>query len=181
MPASSLPARGETSLSDHYLVGRVLRRDKFDVVLEGWDRETDEKVEIKYVEGHSISLKDSKEELMVNLRHPNLLNYKARYEEDDGVYYVREHADGGNLKDLFSTHQGTTPCKSEEKIKYLAYQICLGLRYAHSQGVIHCDQTREYPANEEWASKNIGLLSLEGRVERSGLEVEGVSNRNVGI
>ncbi|KDQ12104.1 hypothetical protein BOTBODRAFT_34718 [Botryobasidium botryosum FD-172 SS1] len=139
MAASSLSAHGGTGLADRYLVGRVLHQGESSVVLEGWDRETDEKVEIKYVEGHSVSFKDSKEELMVKLHHPNLLNYIARYEEDDGIYYVREHADGGNLKELFSAHQAYTPCVSEEEIKYLAYQICLGLQYAHSQGVIHCD------------------------------------------
>ena len=83
------------------------------------------------------SLRRFQSEVMTTgrLRHPNIVSVFDTGEQDGTAYLVFEFLEGRTLQSLIRDHPQTG---IEDKARILA-QMAEGLRYAHSQGVIHRD------------------------------------------
>ena len=80
--------------------------------------------------------------LMKNLNHPNITKVLEVFNDEDYMLIIMEYINGGNLFSFVKKRR-----KLSEKIaKCLFRQIILGLKYIHSQGIVHRDikLIREY-------------------------------------
>lgn len=75
-------------------------------------------------------------DVMMTLRHRNLLHLHDAFEEDQEMAMVLEFVAGGDLFDRISdpNYRMTEP----EAIKYMR-QICQGLLHMHENNIVHLD------------------------------------------
>jgi len=70
------------------------------------------------------------------LKHPNVVDTQAPFEDEGSLYLPMEYLDGVPLNELLSQHpQGMDPT---EALKILG-QAAAGIGYAHAQGIVHRD------------------------------------------
>ncbi|EEB06829.1 STE/STE20/PAKA protein kinase [Schizosaccharomyces japonicus yFS275] len=101
-----------------------------------------------YKRNHGTSLLNELHDLST-LSHKNLVKYVESFWYDNDIWVVLEHMNGGTLKSLLRK------CAlREQQIAAISYEVCLGLAYLHSRGIIHRDVK----------SENI-LLSSDGKVK----------------
>lgn len=74
-------------------------------------------------------------EILKDLKHPHIVHSFGGTCEGDQWFYAMELVDGGTLGTLLQ-EQGKLPWR---QVIELGLQICAGLDYAHSRGVIHRD------------------------------------------
>jgi len=72
-------------------------------------------------------------EVMVRLRHPNILACYEFFEEKKAICLVMELCEGGDFSTLSDTK------KSDEEVQVLFRDVALGVAYCHSQNVVHRD------------------------------------------
>ena len=125
-----------------YLYGRQIGQGAFGKVNLGLNVLTGRVVAIK-------SFKKSSEEkfksnmkkvlyetnLMKNLNHPNITKILEVFNDEDYMLIIMEYINGGNLFSFVKKRR-----KLSEKIaKFLFRQIILGIKYIHSQNIVHRD------------------------------------------
>jgi predicted Ser/Thr protein kinase len=71
---------------------------------------------------------------LAKLNHPNIVAVHGLGEADGLFYFIMEHVDGVNLRELIRSGQ----CKPEEALKIVP-QICEALQFAHDEGIVHRD------------------------------------------
>lgn len=69
-------------------------------------------------------------------QHPNIVGLIDLFENSDYYYIVLEYMQG---KDLFDYIQVRHFKLSEQRVKEIAYQIGLAIKYLHSYGIVHRD------------------------------------------
>lgn len=69
-------------------------------------------------------------------QHPNIVGLIDLFENSEYYYIVLEYMQGG---DLFDYIQARNFQLTELRVKELAYQIGLAIRYLHSYGIVHRD------------------------------------------
>ena len=74
-------------------------------------------------------------QIAAQLNHPNLIACYDFGESPVGYYFVMEYVEGESVADWLIAHHRM---KVEEAIPVMQ-QVCLGLGYAHSAGIIHRD------------------------------------------
>ncbi|KDQ09161.1 hypothetical protein BOTBODRAFT_533008 [Botryobasidium botryosum FD-172 SS1] len=148
------PAPQMAVIREHYLLEKQLGKGGYGVVFKGYDKKTNEAVAIKFVPAARISSEDWEDRSMLRLKHDNIIEYKARYVDENGVYYVLQFADGGDLWSRVGFYLEQACLMPEAEAKHLVRQICLGLAHVHSQGIAHRDIKPE----------NI-LLTRDGKVK----------------
>jgi len=73
--------------------------------------------------------------IMAALRHPNIVTLYGALESKDGLYLVMERVTGG---ELFDKVNAAGPPNSDE-LRFILYQLVMGLEYIHSKSIIHRD------------------------------------------
>jgi len=68
--------------------------------------------------------------------HPNIVEIRHLFYENNTVYYVMEYVEGTDMKQLLKNSGGKLRW---EEIKPLLEQVVTGLSYVHASGLIHCD------------------------------------------
>jgi predicted Ser/Thr protein kinase len=99
-----------------------------------------------------------------NLRHENVITVYDAGQHEHQPFMAMEYVDGISLAELIRSRQ---PLSLADKLSYLE-QICSGVHYAHSQGIVHRDIK---PANLMVDRRNIVRILDFGiaRVEGSGM------------
>jgi len=69
------------------------------------------------------------------LGHPNIIKILEVFENDKYIFFVMEYASNGDLL----TYLKRKKIFSEDEARTIFFQICVGLRYIHSQQIIHRD------------------------------------------
>ena len=129
-------------LHDRYEIERVIGQGGVGIVYLAYDRELD---------GEPRAIKTIRPELLLDprgarcirdeaiaaqrLSHPNIVRY-FHYDEWNGIsYVVLEYVSGKTLADLLAEKESL----SWEEFLSVSRHLCVGLSYAHEQGVIHQD------------------------------------------
>lgn len=68
--------------------------------------------------------------------HPNIVEVKHLFQENNTVYYVMAYVDGMDLKTLIQQRGSTFRW---EELRPMMHQVATGLMKVHATGIIHCD------------------------------------------
>lgn len=97
---------GDDDVRSRYEFGRELGRGEFGVTYECTDNNTGEKVACKTISKSrlrtEIDVEDVRREVEIMKRlpsHPNIVKYKAVFEDKEAIYLVMELCEGGELFD----------------------------------------------------------------------------------
>ncbi|KAL3882485.1 hypothetical protein ACJMK2_028822 [Sinanodonta woodiana] len=72
-------------------------------------------------------------------KHPHVVRYYSAWAEDDHMYIQNEYCNGGSLADFVDEIRRTGCFLPETEISHILYQVAQGLRYIHSQNLVHLD------------------------------------------
>ncbi|MEN8158448.1 MAG: serine/threonine-protein kinase [Myxococcota bacterium] len=125
-----------------YRIVKELGRGGMGVVYEAFDVVLEREVALKELPLHLTSQREfvrrfkQEARLLARLSHPNIVQVHDLVEHDERIWIAMELVKGGTLADAIERSGGALPWS---RALQLAEQICRGLDYAHSQGVIHRD------------------------------------------
>ncbi|PLW27115.1 hypothetical protein PCANC_23219 [Puccinia coronata f. sp. avenae] len=127
------------SLPD-YQLGEVLGRGAFGCVFRALNWSTGETVAVKQVGLSNIPRSELPEimseiDLLKNLDHPNIVQYRGFVKTSDYLYIILEYCENGSLHTICKKF-GKFP---ESLVAVYICQVLEGLLYLHEQGVIHRD------------------------------------------
>ncbi|KAA1064245.1 hypothetical protein PGTUg99_017141 [Puccinia graminis f. sp. tritici] len=127
------------SLPD-YQLGEVLGRGAFGCVFRALNWFTGETVAVKQVGLSNIPRSELPEimseiDLLKNLDHPNIVQYRGFVKTSDYLYIILEYCENGSLHTICKKF-GKFP---ESLVAVYICQVLEGLLYLHEQGVIHRD------------------------------------------
>ncbi|KDQ09860.1 hypothetical protein BOTBODRAFT_36675 [Botryobasidium botryosum FD-172 SS1] len=132
----------QDGISADYLIQeeKILGAGGCGTVFKGHEIRSHRPVAIKRIDKasvQSLKLVDRESVIMEKLDHPNIVQFKGQYEDDQYVYFVLELVDGGDLHGWINKQ----PSKRlpEDITRAIIYQACLGLSYAHYNNVAHRD------------------------------------------
>jgi len=120
-----------------YTIGKVLGKGGFSVVKEGINIKTQEELAIKIInkEKTNPELLQKELEVLYNLKHDNIVDYKEMFHRRDGYYVVLEKVSGGELFDRIVELQHY----SENNARHLIIQTFGAVKYMHDLDIIHRD------------------------------------------
>lgn len=100
------------------------------------DRQTGDLVALKELDKRFPTHKFLRElRLLITLRHPNIVPCQTLEYSETGRYLVMDYCEGGTLRHLMESKYQLSILTSLQ----LVTDILMGLEYAHSQGIVHCD------------------------------------------
>ena len=137
-----LDAKQTSNLNDRYILGEQLGWGQFGVIRTCSDRTTGEVLACKSIAKNRLVTSDDIQsikleiEIMTKLSgHPNVVDLKAVYEEEDFVHLVMELCAGGELFHLLEKHGRF----SENEGRVLFRHLMKMVLYCHENGVVHRD------------------------------------------
>ncbi|KAL4232591.1 Mitosis inhibitor protein kinase wee1 [Mactra antiquata] len=72
-------------------------------------------------------------------KHPHVVRYYSAWAEEDHMYIQNEYCNGGSLAEYVEEHKRTGNHFSENELVQILHQVSQGLRYIHSQNLVHLD------------------------------------------
>ncbi|KAL5523439.1 hypothetical protein ACEPAG_7612 [Sanghuangporus baumii] len=153
--ADGLPQGG---VNQYYDIGTEIGRGSFATVYRAVGREDGQLYAIKMISRNrlrtnsepasNIFLKEIA--ILEPLRHPNICQLKATFQETDNIVLVLEYVGGGDLLDYIISRDGL----SEGEARRLTFQLCKALKYIHARSIAHRDlkpenilMTKDEPPN----------------------------------
>lgn len=137
-----LDTNDTSNLKDRYDLGEQLGWGQFGVIRECSDKLTGEVLACKSIaKDRLVTLDDLRSvkleiEIMTRLSgHPNVVDLKAVYEEEDFVHLVMELCAGGELFHRLEKHGRF----SESEARVLFRHLMQVVLYCHENGVVHRD------------------------------------------
>ena len=131
----------DAKIEDHYEMLDELGRGTFARVKQGVNLRTREKVAIKIIDKNNIDVKvealKTEVKILMNVKHPNIVNLFDVFEDDDKLYLIMEIMTGGELFDKICNDYPNG--YSEKQASELTRQIIEAVRYLHGKGIIHRD------------------------------------------
>ncbi|XP_052189362.1 calcium-dependent protein kinase 26 [Diospyros lotus] len=131
-----------SNLKDRYALGEQLGWGQFGIIRACSDKLTGEVLACKSIaKDRLVTLDDVRSikleiEIMTRLSgHPNVVDLKAVYEEEDYVHLVMELCAGGELFHQLEKHGRF----SESEARVLFRQLMQVVTYCHEKGVVHRD------------------------------------------
>lgn len=103
-------------------------------------------------------------------QHPNIIKLLDLFENSDYYFIVLEYMQGA---DLFDYLQARDFKLGEDRVKDIAWQLTLGLKYLHSYGIVHRDLKLENIMMTNTSSKAVpkivdfGLAKMIGPSEKA--------------
>ncbi|KAL3506689.1 hypothetical protein ACH5RR_032071 [Cinchona calisaya] len=127
---------------ERYTFGKELGRGEFGITYQCVDKETGENVACKKISKSKlrteIDVEDVRREveIMRHLpKHPNIVSYRAAYEDKEAIYLVMELCEGGELFDRIVARGHYT----ERAAALVTKTILEVVKVCHANGVIHRD------------------------------------------
>ncbi|MCL7041212.1 hypothetical protein MKW94_001410 [Papaver nudicaule] len=129
---------------DQYILGKILGSGNSGETYECWDRSKGEAWACKSIEKVRLFTQDQIQSVKLETQimnslsgHPNIVNLKEVYEDENYVHLVMELCTGGDLYDLIQKYK--LKRLPEFSTRLLFRQLLLVLMYCHDNGVIHRD------------------------------------------
>ena len=126
---------------DHYEIIDDLDEGHFGLVKLGVHKSTGEKVAIKIIKKSKVSernlgLVQTEIDILKICKHPCIVKFLDHFENSEYIFIVTEYFENGNLKKYLRR----IDYKMNEKIaSKIVIQVCTGLKYLHSYGIVHRD------------------------------------------
>jgi len=135
--AFSFPNENNSPVTSVYDLGRELGSGAFSRVVAGTHKKTGTEYAIKIVDKEETSAKEMFKELAVmsQLSHPNIVNFKEIFDQNDGFYVVLELITGGELFDRIVELSKY----SEKDASRVLAQALFGLKHMHERNLVHRD------------------------------------------
>jgi calcium/calmodulin-dependent protein kinase I len=131
----------DAKIGDHYVIKNFLGKGSFSTVKLGTSKKTKEDVAIKIIEKNSIDIKveslKTEVKILMNVKHPNIVNLLDVFEDNDKVYLLMELMTGGELFDRICNDFPNG--YSEKQSSILIRKIIAAVKYLHEKGIIHRD------------------------------------------
>ena len=131
----------ETSLHFYQII-KLLGKGSFGKVYLGLQRLTNRLVAIKCLEKTHFKDESTKRKILSEVKilkrllgHPNVVKLLEVFENKKYVFFVTEYATNGDLL----KHAKSGGAIPELEARHMFFQIAMGLRYIHSQNIIHRD------------------------------------------
>jgi len=124
-----------------YEIVAELSRGGMGIIYKGYQRELDRHVAIKVITPQLLEHTEFTERFfreakaLAKLNHPNIVQVYDADRDGNTVFMVMELVEGLSVRQLLKSHPGGMGVHADRLIS----QICDGLDYAHSQGVVHRD------------------------------------------
>lgn len=134
-------SRKESEIKDQYEFIRQIGEGGMGKVYEAYDKTLKRKVAIKRVRPELVRSAYVREQFLSEarmvalLRHPYIVEIYTVIESENSLYLVFEYVDGQTLETRLDI-DGRLPFSVAKAIFKC---VCEGLKYAHSQDIIHCD------------------------------------------
>ena len=128
------------TLLTFYKYGRIIGQGAFGKVNLGLNTLTGRVVAIKSFNKQSLDNENKKKilyetNLMKKLNHPNITKILELFESEKYILLIMEYINGGNLFSFVKKRRKL----NEKTSKFLFKQIILGIKYIHSQNIVHRD------------------------------------------
>ncbi|XP_029126464.1 calcium-dependent protein kinase 4 [Cajanus cajan] len=137
-----LDAKQISNLKDRYVLGEQLGWGQSGVIRTCSDKLTGEVLACKSIAKDRLVTSDDQKSVKLEIEimsrlsgHPNVVDLKAVYEEEDFVHLVMELCAGGELFHLLEKH-GRFP---ESEARVLFRHLMQMVLYCHENGVVHRD------------------------------------------
>ncbi|XP_077227964.1 calcium-dependent protein kinase 20-like [Tasmannia lanceolata] len=141
-PISVLKDPNGTDLFKQYRLGKELGRGEFGITHECTDIETGETLACKTISKNklksAVDVEDVRREVEIMRHlpeHPNIVRFKAVYEDDEAVHLVMELCEGGELFDRIVARGHYT----ERAAAIVTRTIVEVVQLCHKHGVMHRD------------------------------------------
>ena len=111
---------------------------------------------LKAIKKKSLKVSELKNEINIlkKIDHPNIMTIYEFFEDDDYLYIVMEYCNSGDLSNKMDDYG----LLSEFILKYVMYQVFLGINCLHMKKVVHGDIKRE----------NIAFIKKKELIENNG-------------
>lgn len=166
-----------------YKVLGLLGRGSMGVVYKGFDPEIEREVAIKMLHGVFDHANESDANRLGglrdearsagNLRHPNIITVFEVNVMGASPYIVMDYLEGIALDRLLKQEGALHPAR----VLYYVAQAALGLDYAHSKGIVHCDVK---PSNLILEEQSDSICILDFGIAKFGTSLEELDGPVVG-
>ena len=128
----------ETTIDEHYKLGKRVARGGFGDVHVCTHRRTNHKRAVKILPKKHVSSEAFLREINVlkTIDHPNILRLFESFEDDNHYYIVTDLSTGGDLFEYLTEHYETM---TERDIAALIKQLLICIGHCHKHGVVHSD------------------------------------------
>lgn len=129
-------------LAERYVLGKELGRGAHGHVYQALDKKFAQFVAVKQISLTGVSKENltsvmGEIELLKDLNHKHIVKYFDSIKTRNHLYIVLEYMENGSLADVIKpSNFGTF---SEDLVSVYIAQVLEGLKYLHSQGVVHRD------------------------------------------
>lgn len=127
---------------DEYILGDQLGWGKFGIIRECWDKLTGEVLACKSIAKERLITQDDVRSVKLEIEimsklsgHPNVVDLKAVYEDNEYVHLLMELCAGGELFHQIEKYGSF----SEYNARILFRQLMEVVMYCHDNGIIHRD------------------------------------------
>lgn len=162
---------GSTTVSkDDFETITVIGKGSFGKVLQVRHKESKKIYAMKVLNKASIiekgELEHAKAEksILKKLKHPFLVSLHFSFTTEDKLYFVMDYVNGGELFYILQKEKTF----SEERVRFYAAEISLGLAYLHDQGVIY----RDLKPENLLLSKDGHICMTDFGISKEGLEAK---------
>lgn len=145
---------------DKYHIYEEIGKGEFSQVFKGREKKKIEYVAIKRVDKSIMPQIVNEVQIMHKFSYPHILKFYDWYETRNNLWLIVEYCTGNDLLSLIKK-DGHLP---EESVRMFGLDILSGLKYLHSQGILHCDLQPKNILIDEYGILKISDFKLARKV-----------------